>query len=551
MAQDYFIINRYDVSIKVNKDASLDVEETINTRFLLPRHGIVRVIPFKYQLQALPAGTEKANRQLDWGGKAYTIIENIQVDGRNFTVNTEGDYKYLKIGDEDKLVDSNQQYVIRYRILNAINFFKDHAELYFNVIGDKWTAVIDTAYFKVELYDALPSQPDYFVATGTSGSKDNNTVTQWVDNKTFTGHTTKMLSVYEGLTLGIVLPKGFLTEQDYRMKNIEWLFLPAGILVIMFLVWRRWGKDEKPIIQTEYYPPEHLSPSVCGYLIDDKLHRRDLTALIPYWGAGGYLEVHEAQSSSLFGIIKNKEYSFIRLKQLPDAAPVFEKTLFNGIFQYGDSVELSSLKNKLYRTMDKAKRQLELEIKINQYYFKNSSRLGCLLSVLSIAMIAYGIFALITSNGIWWQGIAFIASGIITIIFGALMTKKTIKGTELYQKLLGFKEFIRSVEKDRLQEFLKQDEHYFDTILPYAIVFNIADTWKDKLEGLEVPPPNWYTGNYTSFTTANFMRSLNHSMNEMSGSFYSTPGSSGSSGGSFSSGGSSGGGFGGGGGSSW
>lgn len=547
MAQDYFIINRYDVSIKVNKDASLDVEETINTRFLLPRHGIVRVIPFKYQLQALPAGTEKANRQLDWGGKAYTIIENIQVDGRNFTVNTEGDYKYLKIGDEDKLVDSNQQYVIRYRILNAINFFKDHAELYFNVIGDKWTAVIDTAYFKVELYDALPSQPDYFVATGTSGSKDNNTVTQWVDNKTFTGHTTKMLSVYEGLTLGIVLPKGFLTEQDYRMKNIEWLFLPAGILVIMFLVWRRWGKDEKPIIQTEYYPPEHLSPSVCGYLIDDKLHRRDLTALIPYWGAGGYLEVHEAQSSSLFGIIKNKEYSFIRLKQLPDAAPVFEKTLFNGIFQYGDSVELSSLKNKLYRTMDKAKRQLELEIKINQYYFKNSSRLGCLLSVLSIAMIAYGIFALITSNGIWWQGIAFIASGIITIIFGALMTKKTIKGTELYQKLLGFKEFIRSVEKDRLQEFLKQDEHYFDTILPYAIVFNIADTWKDKLEGLEVPPPNWYTGNYTSFTTANFMRSLNHSMNEMSGSFYSTPGS----GGSFSSGGSSGGGFGGGGGSSW
>lgn len=547
MAQDYFIINRYDVSIKVNKDASLDVEETINARFLLPRHGIVRVIPFKYQLQALPAGTEKANRQLDWGGKAYTIIENIQVDGRNFTVNTEGDYKYLKIGDEDKLVDSNQQYVIRYRILNAINFFKDHAELYFNVIGDKWTAVIDTAYFKVELYDALPSQPDYFVATGTSGSKDNNTVTQWVDNKTFTGHTTKMLSVYEGLTLGIVLPKGFLTEQDYRMKNIEWLFLPAGILVIMFLVWRRWGKDEKPIIQTEYYPPEHLSPSVCGYLIDDKLHRRDLTALIPYWGAGGYLEVHEAQSSSLFGIIKNKEYSFIRLKQLPDAAPVFEKTLFNGIFQYGDSVELSSLKNKLYRTMDKAKRQLELEIKINQYYFKNSSRLGCLLSVLSIAMIAYGIFALITSNGIWWQGIAFIASGIITIIFGALMTKKTIKGTELYQKLLGFKEFIRSVEKDRLQEFLKQDEHYFDTILPYAIVFNIADTWKDKLEGLEVPPPNWYTGNYTSFTTANFMRSLNHSMNEMSGSFYSTPGS----GGSFSSGGSSGGGFGGGGGSSW
>ena len=31
--------------------------------------------------------------------------------------------------------------------------------------------------------------------------------------------------------------------------------------------------------------------------------------------------------------------------------------------------------------------------------------------------------------------------------------KKKKKGTELYKKLLGFKEFIKSVEKDRLQEF--------------------------------------------------------------------------------------------------
>jgi hypothetical protein len=35
------------------------------------------------------------------------------------------------------------------------------------------------------------------------------------------------------------------------------------------------------------------------------------------------------------------------------------------------------------------------------------------------------------AEGIWWRGIAFIVSGIITIIFGALMTKKTKKGAEL------------------------------------------------------------------------------------------------------------------------
>ena len=137
------------------------------------------------------------------------------------------------------------------------------------------------------------------------------------------------------------------------------------------------------------------------------------------------------------------------------------------------------------------------------------------------------------------------------ISFGLFMSKKTSKGTLLYQQLAGFKEFIKSVETDRLKEFLKQDEHYFDKILPYAIVFGVADTWKDKLNGLDIPPPSWYSGNYRTFNTGSFMHSLNDSMNTMSRTFYSSPGSSGSSGGSFGSGGFSGGGSGGGGGSSW
>ncbi len=141
------------------------------------------------------------------------------------------------------------------------------------------------------------------------------------------------------------------------------------------------------------------------------------------------------------------------------------------------------------------------------------------------------------------------------VFFGTVMAKKTKKGNELYQKLAGFKEFIQKVEQPRLAQFLKEDEHYFDKVLPFAIVFDVADKWKDKLKDLDVPPPNWYVGNYHGFTTYMFLTSLDHSMNQMSENFYSTPSSSGSSGGSWSGGGGgggfSGGGFGGGGGSSW
>ena len=550
-AQEYFTINKYNVAVTVNKDASLDVVENINVHFTESRHGIIRAIPYKYQLQSLPAGTDKANRQLESGGYAHTIIQNISVDGWKYDVSTEGDYKNIKIGDADKLVDGDQQYIIRYRLLNAINFFNDHSELCFNVIGNSWATTIDSVNFSVQLYDALPSTPAYFVATGEAGSKENNTVTQWSDNKIFTGHTTALLNSYEGVTIGIVFPKDFLTQQNYNLLGIWWLLVPAAAFIIMFLAWRKWGKDEKPTIQTEYYPPENVSPSVAGYVIDGKLDRRDLTALIPYWGAEGYLEVHEDQKKALLGLIKTSEYTFIKKKDLPATAMKFEKTLFEGVFESGDSVELSSLKDKLYTTMAKAKKELQEEINKSEYYFKKSATLGCLFIVLGIAMIVFGIYSLISAEGVWWRGIAFIAAGIITIIFGALMTKKTKKGTELYQKLLGFKEFIRSVEKDRLREFLKQDENYFNKVLPFAIVFNVADTWKDKLKDMDIPPPNWYHGNYTTFTTMSFMNSLDRSMDQMSSTFYSAPSSSGSSGGSFGGSGSSGGGFGGGGGSSW
>jgi len=514
----------------------------------------LRMIPYKYALTPLPAGTQKANRQLESNGYAQIIIEDINVEDRDFSVTNRGDYKEIKIGSKDEHVIGLQQFIIHYRLLNAINFFTDKSELYLNIIGNQWDTRIDFASFSIELYDALPATPAFFVATGVVGSQENNTLSTWTGNKLFSGHTTVPLQPNQGLTVGIVFPTNFLTEQNYMMRGIAWLLLPAIIFVLMFWVWKKWGKDETLTITTQYYPPDNISPSVAGYVIDDKLDKRDLTALIPYWGAGGYLQVRETEKKHMLGLIKTSEYDFIKLKDLPPTAMSFESTLFNGIFASGNTVALNSLKDVLYTTMNTAKKQLEAEVDKDAYYVKNSRGLVYLFWLLGLASTGYGIFNLIKNWGNpYWFPVALIVSGVIIICFGIFMSKKTAKGNELYQQLAGFKEFIQKVEKDRLAMFLKEDEHYFDKVLPFAIVFDMADTWKDKLKGLDVPPPNWYVGNYTGFNTYMFLNSLDHSMNKMTQSFYSTPKSSGSSGGSWSGGGGgfSGGGFGGGGGSSW
>jgi uncharacterized membrane protein len=483
------------------------------------------------------------------------IVKDIKVKNHPFEEFTKEDLINIRIGDKDKYISGHQQYIISYTVLNSINFFEDYSEFYFNLVGLQWNTPIGKVNFTVELYDALPSKPTFFIATGSANSKENKTVVSWQNNQILSGHTTEVLQPFQGVTAGIQFPKGFLIKPDFTYYRFGWMFLPILVFFIMFRVWKRWGKDEEVTVQTEFYPPENVSPSVSGYIVDGRLDQRDLTALVPYWGAGGYLKVNELEEKAFLGLIKTKEYEFEKVKQLPEEALDFEKTLFNGIFKTGDNVKLSSLKNVLYTTMNESKKELESKINKEDYYVTFSRPLGIIFPVISIISIVGSFIYFINDMQInKWPALAAFLCGLFILIFGLFMPKKTKKGTELYAKLLGFKEFLKSVEKDRLKEFLKQDEHYFDKVLPYAIVFDIADTWKDKLKGLDIPPPIWYTAGYlgSNFNSMNFMNSLDKSMNAMSQSFYSSPSGGSGSGGSFSGGGGfSGGGFGGGGGSSW
>lgn len=555
-AQEFFDIKNFDVHVKVNRDASLQVTETITVLFNTPRHGIFRKIPYRYRLQELPGGLESADLRSAWihNGHRYTKIKNIKVKKFRSETYTEGDYMTVKMGSKDQYVDGEQVYQISYTILGAVNFFSDYSELYFNITGNEWPVSIGNVQFKVDLYQPLNEKPEWFIATGPAGSTEDDTDARWVDGKVLEGTTRHELAPGEGVTVGVRMPAGFLKKPNYKMMGMGWILLPLCTLLLMYLVWKRWGKDLPVTVTTQFYPPKNVSPSVAGYVIDGKLDKRDLTALVPFWGSGGYIKVQETQQKKFLGLVTESEFTFTKVKDIPATAETFEKTMFNGLFATGDVVNLSDLKDTFYSTMNLAKRDLENEIKTERYYVRYTRTFSALLPIAGLIVMVLGIVNVLSHypiDVILWSSV--IAASIPIVIFGALMEKKTQKGTELYQDLLGFKEFIKSVEKDRLREFLKQDPNYFDTVLPFAIVFDVADYWKDKLKGLDIPPPSWYSGYYAAntFNTMNFMNSLDRGMNAMSSSFFSTPASSGSSGGSFGGGGSSGGGFGGGGGGSW
>ncbi len=154
-------------------------------------------------------------------------------------------------------------------------------------------------------------------------------------------------------------------------------------------------------------------------------------------------------------------------------------------------------------------------------------------------------------------GLAVPLASVISLLFAMRMKQRTKKSSQLLGKILGFKEFIRTAELDRIRRLVEETPDYFYNVLPYAYVFGLTDKWAKKFEKIAVEPPAWYDSGYGGsrmFNTWVFMNSFHHYTNAIQHNISIPPvPSGGGSGGSVFSGGGgfSGGGMGGGGGGSW
>ena len=147
-------------------------------------------------------------------------------------------------------------------------------------------------------------------------------------------------------------------------------------------------------------------------------------------------------------------------------------------------------------------------------------------------------------------GLACILGMIICI---KCLPKRTQYGNEMLGKIRGFKHFLETAEKPKLEAMVMQDPTYFYNILPYTYVLGVSDKWIKKFETISLQAPSWYDSP-NAFNVVGFGYFMHDTMASAKSAMTSSPSSSSSSSGgssSSSSGGFSGGGSGGGGGGSW
>jgi uncharacterized membrane protein YgcG len=580
-ADEGWTITSFDATYVINQDGTIDVVEDIRVDFgPLQKHGIFREIPTEYEWDARHKRLIRIRvSSVDDGAGKPHRFQN-ERNGANLRI---------RIGDPDRTISGPQRYRIVYRVEGMLNAQDSWDEFYWNVTGNEWPVRITAVSANVQ----APAVERIACFQGPRGSTEECRSQHSGAVATFSSG--RQFGEGEGLTIVVAMPKGAVNvppptleviktveEQIRDFLGLSPLKISAALIVgvlSLFGVVRYWwmeGRDRwlgdlqyltgatdethrpafaKDTVIVEYQPPEigkrvkrRLRPAEIGTLMDERADTLDVTATIVDLAVRGYLRITEVEKTWLFG---KKDYKLEKLKDKDDSLLSYERRLLDGLFDDGDSVLMSELKNSFYTDLAKVKEHLYSQVTSQNHFFAGNPEkvrsfhvVGALVTMGIGAALIYGLGELIGAALI---GVPVVVAGLLLLLFSSAMPRRTGAGREMYRRCLGFRKYMTVAETDR-QRF-NEEIGLFQEYLPYAIVFGCVDKWAKAFEGLDTQETtgSWYVSS-RPFSAAAFSSNLQSFSSSISSSIASTPGGSGGSG---FSGGSSGGGGGGGGGGSW
>ena len=590
-------ITSYDVHITVNEDNTYRITENISIFCDVPKHGIIRNIPTICTIKRAD-GTNATVR---------AVISDIMINAP-YTSSIDSGNRALKIGDADVTFTGEKFYTISYLYDMGRDSGVDYDEFYFNLIGDQWDTNISGVTFTITMPEDF-NENKVAVCYGRYGEELTDGINYSVEGRTISGSYDGTLSPYEAMTVRTELPEGYFTTPPVRKGVVIFAILPLLFVLASFLFWLQNGRDKRVVAPVEFYPPKELNSAELGFLYKGKAETKDAMSLLIFLADRGYLKISEIETPVIFGL-KTKSFSIEKLREY-DGDNAVEQIFFNGLFAAAQTtVTEQELKNEFYKTLNNITSNLNGKQNKNKYYEKYPAGKvtaivfmiiatfllitikpmlnygGAEMALMAIIFPGIGFSMLLASlfcmkNGsakafgiIWgffFGGVPWatmVLPGLIVypeylmiyllglvcialmMIFIRLMPKKTAIGAELYDRIIGFRRFLKYAEKDKLEELVVENPTYFYDILPYTYVLGLSNKWIKKFETIAINNAEWYDGSSGSSGALAMSGFMASTMRSAERSMMSSPSSSGSGGGG-GGGGFSGGGGGGGGGSSW
>lgn len=341
-ASSTYTITDYDINMEVNEDNTFDITETITVYFNTSSHGIYREIPLKNTITRTDGTTSKNTAK----------VSNVEVS-ETYSTSKTSSYYSIKIGSSSQTITGNHTYVISYTYDIGEDPLDDADELYFNLIGDEWDTSINSVTFTITMPKEFDSSSLGF-SSGATGSTDSSNVTYIVNGNVISGSTTSTLNSGEALTVRLTLPEGYFVVEEF-LSTETYAIIVMGVCIIFvliaFLIWKKYGKDDEVVETVQFYPPEGYNPAELSYMYKGESTTEGALSLLIYLADKGYIKIEEKNESNLFST--DKGFVITKLKEY-DGEDANVKLFFNGLFRHKKTNY-----NKVMKEMKSAKKNGE------------------------------------------------------------------------------------------------------------------------------------------------------------------------------------------------
>lgn len=545
-ARETFIVDSYHVDVNVADDSTSTFNEFLNLDFIAPSHGMIRDIQYRFEPSAMVNLTAEISNIM-------TNTETVLSYNGDFLSLRLGDPDKYVFGPVSYHIkydflledDGNREYDEWYMNLLSPAWATDVNDFSFSVTFPH-PVDPERIYLTWGQYGST-DRLDY------SLSSDMRTISGEVKGLGPYSGVTLRVEFDEGYFSTKVLKSDF-----GGLFNILYIILGIALLGFIYYSYFKLGRDEEIIAPVRFSPPENLSSLDVGYIIDNTVtFDKDILSMFFYFADKGYLKIEERGADDfvftklkdipqerpgyerrLFSLIFSSSDS-VDMEDLArrnfcqnatgritsDIERYYEKNhpLFEprsirrasliralgiaAVILFSIFVSIVNMGELTLFLLFPSLFGFALLSAVGHRYFANSevrrnSIAALQIFFISVVMILMTVFCskLLTvtvKNAVFSSVLAVLNTAIVfsSSFFSFAVNKRSEYADRMLTEILGYRDFLETVELDQLRTLIEEDPEYYYHNLSYAVALNLEEEYSRKFEAMKFTPPTWYAGN--------------------------------------------------------
>ncbi|MCA9803068.1 MAG: DUF2207 domain-containing protein [Cyanobacteria bacterium HKST-UBA02] len=520
------VIHNFDSVIKINRDRSLDITETIDYDFQGGEsHGILRAIPVVY------------NRNSERYDVAVRVLSVLDESGAHmpWRATFQGNNLILRIGSPKLRLSGKHFFQLRYRVRRAVKFFEGVPEIAWDVTGADWPVTIERARASVVLpkgvqESSIRRSAELGRPQAVSSQPEIETESESASGPQEDSHGRLIRFLAEGIqpgenfTVFIGLPQKSMPVpgplDDFLFFFGKWwpsVTFPLVMGLMLAAVYWHFGRDPVAITGVEdrfsetFSPRFDMAPAQVGTLIDEKCDLEDIIATVVGLAAEGHLKIRLVVEPGTAGGFERSAYELVKTEPGEGARPLtaFEKLFLDGIFADAKEVDGfyqvtdKDLQYKFFRLIPALRREINESMVHGGYFRDNPDMVRMVYQSLAFFLLFLGVLTLTVGEPVTYLttgssmlspwGIGFCLAAGVSFLFAPAMPARTKKGCDALKEILAFLAAAGTADKNyTVQNALRKDNGLFSRVLPYAMVLGIADTFALGCVESVTEQPDWF-----------------------------------------------------------